>query len=171
MSVWCLYVCLYVTFCENVTYAYISAENKDNDTKLSGYVPWGLPSTSIMSWMTLSSKSPVRNPQRPPSTPLLDPPLPDTLLIKISTRNFQGIFLRVKKHHPWHHGWPFPPSLWSGTLNVLQVPPFLTPHSWHTSNKDINTKLSGYLPWGLPRSSMNYKVIGPKAQVMGRRPT
>ena len=88
--------------------------------------------------MTLSSVSPVRNPQRPPSTPLLDPPpflthfqyryqhmihdirddlvlhvfgqvpptsskyppswppLPDTLPIELSTRNFQGIFLGVK---------------------------------------------------------------------------
>ena len=26
--------------------------------------------------------------------------------------------------------------------------------SWHTSNKDINMKLSGYLPWGEIRSSM-----------------
>ena len=42
----------------------------------------------------LSSMSPVRNPQCPPSTPLLDPP------------------------------------------------------SWHTSNWDISTKLSGYLPYG-----------------------
>ena len=33
----------------------------------------------------------VRNPQCPPSTPLLD-----TLLSEISTRNFQGIFLGVK---------------------------------------------------------------------------
>ena len=28
-------------------YAYNSAKNKDNDMKLSGYDPWGLPSTSI----------------------------------------------------------------------------------------------------------------------------
>ena len=46
------------------TNPYISAKNKDNDTKLSGYDPWGLPSTSRMSWMTLSSMSPVGNPQR-----------------------------------------------------------------------------------------------------------
>ena len=53
---------------------HISAKNKDIDTKLSGYDPWGLPSTSIMSWMSLSSKSLIRNPLRPPSTPILDPP-------------------------------------------------------------------------------------------------
>ena len=55
-------------------------------------------------------------------------PIPDTFLIKISTQNFQGIFLGVKQHHPWHQWWPCPPSLRSGTLNILQVPPFLTPH-------------------------------------------
>ena len=32
--------------------AYISAKNEDNATKLSGYDPWGLQGTSIMSWMT-----------------------------------------------------------------------------------------------------------------------
>ena len=53
--------------------------------------------TNIMNdiMFTLSSKSPVRNPQRPPSSPFLTP-LPDTLLSEISTQNFQGIFPRVK---------------------------------------------------------------------------
>ena len=68
----CLCVCnVFVTM---VTYPYISAKKKDIDTKLSGYVPWGLPSISMTSRMTLSSKSPVRNPQRPRSTPMNDPP-------------------------------------------------------------------------------------------------
>ena len=57
-----------------ITHPYISAKNKDNDTKLSGYDPWGLTRSSMSSRMTLSSKPPVRNPQRPPSTPFLDPP-------------------------------------------------------------------------------------------------
>ena len=73
-------------------------------------------------------------------------PLLDTLPIKISTQNFHDIFLGVKKGHPWHQVWPCPPNLLSGTFNVLQVPTFLTPPSWYTSNKDINTKLSRYLP-------------------------
>ena len=54
--------------------SHISAKNKDIDTKLLRYDPWGLASTSIPSWMTLSSMSLVRNPQRPQSTSLLDPP-------------------------------------------------------------------------------------------------
>ena len=33
-------------FVTNVTYPYNSAKNKDIDTKLSGYDPWGLSSTS-----------------------------------------------------------------------------------------------------------------------------
>ena len=68
---------------------YNFTEHKDNNLKLSGYDPWGPPRSSRASRMIISFMSPVRNPQCPPSTPLLDP------------------------------------------------------HSWHTSNKDINTKLSG----------------------------
>ena len=76
----------------------------------------------MMSGMTMSSMSQIRNPQRPPSSSLLD-----TLLIKISTENFQGIFLRVKNiihniknDHVLHVSR-------SGILNILQAPPFLTP--------------------------------------------
>ena len=62
--------------------------------------------------------------------------------IKILIRNFpdrvQGVYL----HHPWCQGWPWPSCLPSGTLNVLRVPPFLTPYSWHTSINNINTKLN-----------------------------
>ena len=35
-----------------ISNAYILAKNKDNDMKLSGCDPWGLHSTSRMSWMT-----------------------------------------------------------------------------------------------------------------------
>ena len=56
---------------------------------------------------------------------------------QILTWNFQGMFLRVKEHHSRRQEWPCHPCLWSGTLNVLQVPPFLTSSSWHTSNWDI----------------------------------
>ena len=68
-------VCLFVhdVFVTMVTHPYISAKNQDNDTKFSGYDPWGLPSTSIRTRMIMSSKSLVRNPQGPPSTPILDP--------------------------------------------------------------------------------------------------
>ena len=74
LSVWCMYVCLLWLFFTKTTNIYISTKNKDNDTKPSGYDPWGLPRSSMSSRMTLSSMSPVRNPQCPPSTPLLDPP-------------------------------------------------------------------------------------------------
>lgn len=56
--------------------------------------------------------------QVPPSWP----PILHTLLIQISVQKFQGIYLRVKQDHPWHQGWPCPPSILSGTLNVIQVP-------------------------------------------------
>ena len=72
------------------------------------------------------------------------PPILDTLLIKISTWNLQGIFLWAKQSHPWHQGWPCPPSILSGTFNVLQVPPWRTPQFWHTSNKDLKLRVSSF---------------------------
>ena len=79
--------------------------------------------------------------QVPPSWP----PIPVILLRKILAWNFQGILLRDKQDHPWHQEWPCPPSLWSGTLNILKVPTFLILPSWQNINKYIDTKLSGYL--------------------------
>ena len=87
----------------------------------------------------------------------------DTLIsqpkMKIITRNFQDMILGDYQVHPWCQGWPCPPS------NLMK-----DPHSWHTSNKDINTKLSEYLPWGEIRSSItlnmtmssNYPVRNPQ---------
>ena len=46
--------------------------------------------------------------------------------LKIMTRNLQNMILGVPQGHPWCQGWPCPPCLRSGTLNVIQVPPFLT---------------------------------------------
>ena len=94
--------------------------------------------------INVSSQEPSMSSKYPPSWP----PIPDTLPIEISTPNFQGMLLMVKEHHSWHQKWPSDPCLRSGTFNVSKVPPFLTPPSWHTSNWDINTKFSGYLPWG-----------------------
>ena len=67
-------------------------------------------------------------------------PFHDTLLIKISTQNFQGIFLRVNKHHSWRQEWSCSPCLRSGTLNVLKVPPFLTPPLPETLQMKISTQ-------------------------------
>ena len=101
--------------------------------------------------------------------PFLTPPSWPSSNWDINTK-FSGYLPWGKKHHSWHQEWPSPPCLRSGTLNVLQVPAFLTPPSWHTSNWDINTKFSAYLPWSLPKSSIDCMVIGPKAQGMGQRP-
>ena len=61
----------------------------------------------MMSWIPLSSTSPLRNPQHPP----IPPPSWTNLLDKV----VKGTFLRVRKHHSWCHGWPFYPCLCSGT--------------------------------------------------------
>ena len=119
--------------------------------------------------MTLSSIALIRNPYCTPGTPFLTS-LPDTVLIEISTQNFQGIFLGVNKHHSWCQEWPCSPCLRSETLNVLQVPPFLTPPSWHTSNWDINMKFSGYLPCGKKTSFMTSGMtISPMSPVRNRQ--
>ena len=54
-------------------------------------------------------------------------PILDTILMKISTQNFQVIFFLVKQGHPWLPGSLCPPSLLSGTLKIHQVPPWRTP--------------------------------------------
>ena len=92
----------------------------------------------------MSDQEPSTSSKYPPSWH----PLPEKLPIEISTRDFQGIFLGVKKPQSWRQEWPSTPNLRSGTPNIPQVPPFLTPPSRHTSNWDINTKFSGYLLWG-----------------------
>ena len=71
----------------------------------------------MMSKMTPSFKSPVRNPQCPPS-PKFRPDLNHVG----SSSNFQDIFLIIYWHDLWCQRWPHPPSLQSGTLNILQVP-------------------------------------------------
>ena len=102
--------------------------NKDINMLLSGFIPeveniiHDIRNGPVLH---VSSQEPSISSKYPPSWPSI----PDILLIKISTPNFQFIFLRVNKHHPWHQGWTFPPCIWSGTLNILQVPPFMTPHS------------------------------------------
>ena len=60
-------------------------KNKDIDTQLSAYDPWGLPSTFCMSRMTLSSTPPLRNPQHPPSIPILDTPILETKNFRVSS--------------------------------------------------------------------------------------
>ena len=54
--------------------AYISANNGDIDTQISGDLFLGNRTSFMMSMMTLSYLSSFRNCQCLPSTPLLDPP-------------------------------------------------------------------------------------------------
>ena len=87
------------------------------------------------SWTTLSCMHLVRNPKCSSSLPSFLTPNYWPTSNKMSTQNFQVIFLRVKQDHPWHQGWPCSPCLWSGSLNILNVftflkPPFLT-HLWY----------------------------------------
>ena len=65
----------------------------------------------MVSSMTLSSKSPVRNPQRPPSTSIKD----RVFLIVLECNKF---CTKVTNHVP---STIMRSCLWSGTINVLQV--------------------------------------------------
>ena len=151
-----------------VTHPYISANYEDKDTKLSElnhgvyqvhsrHQRWSCPPSLLSRTLNILQLPPflipildtlliqisiqnfqgifLRNPQCPLSTPILD-----TLLIKISTQNLQGIFLAVEHGHPSCHGWPWPSSILSGTIIVLQVPPLRKEGSWHTSNWDRDLK-------------------------------
>ena len=69
--------------------------NYDINMKFSAYLHEGKKTSLMTSGMNLSSKSLIMNPQCPPSTHFLTR-LPDTLLLKISIQNIQGIFLRAK---------------------------------------------------------------------------
>ena len=97
-------------------------------------------------------------------------PLPDTLLSEISTQNFHGIFHRVKTSF-MISGMTLSSMFLIRNPHCLPSTPFLIPPSWHTSNYDINMKISGYLPWGISRSSINCMGIGLKDQVLGWRST
>ena len=108
-------------------------------------------------FLPFSDQEPSTSYKYPPSWP----PLPDTLLLKISTWNFHSIFLRVKKTSSMTSRMTLSSISLIRNPQHPQVPSFLTPHSWHTSNKDINTKLSGYLPWDKMKSSLSnfYQII------------
>ena len=86
--------------------------------KLSGYFPNHLPTWSMMSKMTPSFKSSVRNLQHPPSLQLI-------LCLPKHVRcwsNFQDRPLSNYQHHLWYSTWPNHSSLQSGTINILQAP-------------------------------------------------
>ena len=72
----------------------------------------------MISKMTPSSKPPIRNPQRPPSPQLM---LPQPNHVGFPP-NFQDIFKIIFQDDPWCQRWSHPPSLQSGTFNVLQAP-------------------------------------------------
>ena len=72
----------------------------------------------------LTSKSLFRNPKCHQSTPMKDIPF----LIHFKER-YLAFFLRVKHNHLLHQWWPCDLDVLSGTLNVLEIDPFLTLHS------------------------------------------
>ena len=103
-----------------------------------------------MSTMTPSSKYPVRNPQRPTSMDFEDRVI-DTHLIKLESRNLAHKSRITYHENPWCQEWPHPPSIQSGTLNILQVWTLRTGGSWHTSNQarelKFGTQVKNHISW------------------------
>ena len=116
--------------------------------------------------------------------------LPDTLIIKISTWNFQVYICREKQHNSRHLGWLGSPCLQSGTQNVLQVPPswplftdtlLIKKSVWNFQSISYRVKKSSILSsktMSFISLTMNHKcpsinlmIIGLKAKVMGQRDT
>ena len=120
--------------------------------KPSRYDPWGPPRSSMVSRMTLSSKSPVRNPINVLQVP--------HFLTHFQWQNFWRHLnweeLKFSRYLPWgkknmiHDVRNEPVPNVSGQEPPMSSKyPLLDPPFWHTSNWDINTKFSGYLPWGM----------------------
>ena len=115
--------------------------------KLSAYYPWGLPNTSTTSWMTLGSWvsfGGVGHNQyrsifffKPISQPI----------IEIFRLNFQDMILGVYQVHHIKNGLVL--GGWAWSLKVY----FLCSAYISANNRDIDTKLSGYDPWGLSTTS------------------
>ena len=61
-------------------------------------------------------------------------------------------------------------SLIRNPVHPPNTPFFDRPFLTHFNN-DINMKIAGYLPWGLPVSSVRCIVIGLKTHMLGQRPT
>ena len=68
--------------------------------------------------------------------------------------------MAVYQVHLWCQGWPCLPSLLSGTLNVLQVPPLWTEGSWHTFNHvrmlKFSTQVGNPMSRTLMRANMTH---------------
>ena len=120
-----------------------------NPTLTLTYFGWGWAIMPCLSRLSLSSRLVFLGGW--PFTPKLFITSQNT---KITAWNFQEMILVVHHGHKEHQAWPHYPCVKSGTLDVVQLPPFLTPHLGNTSNEDIKTKLSEYLPQGKIRSSM-----------------
>ena len=133
-------------FGHNFSKSYISAKNEDNATKLSGYDPWGLQSTSRTSWMIhvihVSAQEPSMSTKYPPSC----------------HSSCWDIFMKFSGYLPWGQRTSFMTS-WMTLSSTSPLrspqcplfskfPPSWPPPSWYTSDWAINTKFSGYVNWG-----------------------
>ncbi len=67
--------------------------------------------------------------------------VPDTLLIMPESSNLAHNSRITYYDNPWCHGWPHPPGIQSGTINILQVWTSRMEGSWHTSNYANSEKL------------------------------
>ena len=75
----------------------------------------------------------------------------DTLLIMLESWNFAHKLRTTCDDDPWHQGWPNPPSIESGTINIPQVWTLRMEGSWHTCNHarelKFATQVKNHILW------------------------
>ena len=90
----------------------------------------------------------------------------DTLFIMLESWNLAHNSRITYHDDPWCQGWPHPPSIQSGTINVLQVWTSRMGGSWHASDhaKELKfgTQIKNHISWWSMLSRMtqssNYPV-------------
>ena len=84
--------------------------------------------------------------------------VPDSLLIMLESWNLANNSRITYHDGPWCQGWLHPPSIQSGTTNVLQVWTWRTGGSWHTSNHarelKFGTQVKNHISWRSKMSRM-----------------
>ena len=75
----------------------------------------------------------------------------DTLLIMLESWNLAHKSRITYHDDPWCQGWPHPPSIQSGTINILQVWTLRMGGSWHTSyharELKFGTQVKNHVSW------------------------
>ena len=89
----------------------------------------------------------------------------DTLLIMLESWNFAHNSGIAYHDDPWCQGWPHPPNIQSGTINIFQAWTSRMGVSWHTSNhareQKFGTQVKNHISWRFMTSRMTISSKSP----------